>query len=1465
MVLVEGLYTWEKTEQTLDAGTIQFKVCQDHDWTTSYPEQNYQLNIAEAGVYTIKITYNPEGNVVNAVATKTGDVDPEEPGEIVLPVVKIAGSLTSWDEPVLMTNAEDSLSATLTLNLGIDHYQLKVVSDGNWLSKYDESGMYEMKRDWNHVDHLDLINQGENIKLITDVEGAYTFTWTYADSSLVVTFPEYIEPAKEYYAKYADAWTWVKMTEAEGLWLTDTIVYKGIGININDKAADENNMFYSNTVEEEGVRPIAGPAIDVNDTIYFTFNPADSVVTAVMVGKYVAPPTPDPTVAVMGSMNEWADEIPFVLSADKTYASLTVENISAGEYDFKFIINGEWRSNGYRYHREFTGAAGITENNDANMVFVADQDGEYTFYWFFANDSAAIVYPEYIEPAKEYYAKYADAWAWVKMTEAEGLWLTDTIVYKGIGININDKAADENNMFYSNTVEEEGVRPIAGPAIDVNDTIYFTFNPADSVVTAVMVGKYVAPPTPDPTVAVMGSMNEWADEIPFVLSADKTYASLTVENISAGEYDFKFIINGEWRSNGYRYHREFTGAAGITENNDANMVFVADQDGEYTFYWFFANDSAAIVYPEYIEPAKEYYAKYADAWAWVKMTEAEGLWLTDTIVYKGIGININDKAADENNMFYSNTVEEEGVRPIAGPAIDVNDTIYFTFNPADSVVTAVMVGKYVAPPTPDPTVAVMGSMNEWADEIPFVLSADKTYASLTVENISAGEYDFKFIINGEWRSNGYRYHREFTGAAGITENNDANMVFVADQDGEYTFYWFFANDSAAIVYPEYIEPAKEYYAKYADAWAWVKMTEAEGLWLTDTIVYKGIGININDKAADENNMFYSNTVEEEGVRPIAGPAIDVNDTIYFTFNPADSVVTAVMVGKYVAPVEETKDIVIVPGAWAEYKLGAWAWAGEGQGAWYAVDLENEQLVANVPAAADHIIIATFAADAELDWNNKIEQTENQEIDECGIIYINDGNPTWCQAAEPGDEPDVYTVAGSVSILGVDWDVTATANDMTYNEETGIYTLVKENLTLSAFSYPYKVVKNHKWGLGQYPANDDNMILVIAEDGIYNITFTFNPATPELTALAEKVGEAQIEKQYLVVGQSMVANGADWNNDTVINLMTTADEGLTYTLTVTGAELVANATYRYKIVEKGSWNEYFPNTGDDATFSVEADGIYTLTYVYTVATSQCEVQAVKTADLPEARLTDGYYLVGTFSGVDAWTVVDLTEAQRFVLSSTDESGTSYYSLTADLAVDDNIKVVQIIHDEIVLWMPEGEGNNVVVDANHAGEAKNISLEVRANGYWSYNIEPNLYDGYYLVGTMNNWTPVAEYRFSWDETCAEGELALMNVTLEENDALKVAYVENGNINAWYPGEGIADYVIDANHAGETSIYFRYDGQGSADWYYGFFYVIPLSHTDIDNVNAAGEATKILRDGQILIIKGEKMYNVMGQTIK
>jgi hypothetical protein len=145
-----------------------------------------------------------------------------------------------------------------------------------------------------------------------------------------------------------------------------------------------------------------------------------------LIGDFYVTPAPDPTVSVKGSMNDWAEEIPFVLSDDKTYASLTVENIGADNYDFKFIINGEWRSNGYTYHRDFPGAAGITENNDANMVFQADVDGEYTFYWYFANDSAAIVYPEKPEPVMDdgYYIIGLNGWNVAELTEGDQFWST---------------------------------------------------------------------------------------------------------------------------------------------------------------------------------------------------------------------------------------------------------------------------------------------------------------------------------------------------------------------------------------------------------------------------------------------------------------------------------------------------------------------------------------------------------------------------------------------------------------------------------------------------------------------------------------------------------------------------------------------------------------------------------------------------------------------------------------------------------------------------------------------------------------------------------------------------------------------------------------------------------------------------------------------------------------------------------
>ena len=80
--------------------------------------------------------------------------------------------------------------------------------------------------------------------------------------------------------------------------------------------------------------------------------------------------------------------------------------------------------------------------------------------------------------------------------------------------------------------------------------------------------------------------------------------------------------------------------------------------------------------------------------------------------------------------------------------------------------------------------------------------------------------------------------------------------------------------------------------------------------------------------------------------------------------------------------------------------------------------------------------------------------------------------------------------------------------------------------------------------------------------------------------------------------------------------------------------------------------------------------------------------------PEPVLTNGYYLVGKFSGVDAWDPV----AENLLAQNPDNE--AEYQLSIDLAVDDEVKVVYVENDAIVTWYP-AEGGNYVIDDHHNG--------------------------------------------------------------------------------------------------------------------------------------------------------------------
>ena len=219
----------------------------------------------------------------------------------------------------------------------------------------------------------------------------------------------------------------------------------------------------------------------------------------------------------------------------------------------------------------------------------------------------------------------------------------------------------------------------------------------------------------------------------------------------------------------------------------------------------------------------------------------------------------------------------------------------------------------------------------------------------------------------------------------------------------------------------------------------------------------------------------------------------------------------------------------------------------------------------------------------------------------------------------------YVVAGASEILGSNWNKDDANNVMALVD--GVYTLVKENVTLAANTYDYKIIMDGNWDV----LNKDNRHLAIAEDGVYDVTFTFveSQGAEGITAVAEKKGSAEIEKHYLVVGEAEVVNGASWNNDNADNLMVSNDEGATYRLSIENLQL-EKKDYEFKIVEKGTWTAYYEGAdGKNAKFSIDEAAIYTIEYVFTVASSTCVVNATKTGSVVVPK----FYIAGSMTEWD----------------------------------------------------------------------------------------------------------------------------------------------------------------------------------------------------------------------------------------
>ena len=207
----------------------------------------------------------------------------------------------------------------------------------------------------------------------------------------------------------------------------------------------------------------------------------------------------------------------------------------------------------------------------------------------------------------------------------------------------------------------------------------------------------------------------------------------------------------------------------------------------------------------------------------------------------------------------------------------------------------------------------------------------------------------------------------------------------------------------------------------------------------------------------------------------------------------------------------------------------------------------------------------------------------------------------------------WTVAGFGTILGIEWDPKATENDMIKQEDNVTYILTKTDLTLAIGTYKYKICANHGWAenYGDEKDSEGNASVFITKDGIYDLTFTFNSKTHEVSCDATRKADAIIEKIWSVAGSEGLFETA-WDEQSTANEMTKQKNNI-YILEKKGINLNAQ-TYEYKVCSNHDWTESYgadPSGRGNAILTITEAGTYDVTFTFNSVTKEVSATAVRT--------------------------------------------------------------------------------------------------------------------------------------------------------------------------------------------------------------------------------------------------------------
>lgn len=412
-----------------------------------------------------------------------------------------------------------------------------------------------------------------------DVSEAKVTSWTVAGTADVFGSDWSTGDTNNDMARSGNNWT-----------LTKSHVLLAVGTIYDCKVAANHAWTYAFPGDNKDFTVAEDGYYDV--TVNFNTSTLAVTVTTTFIEPAV-PPTPIITLHsnITGS---WATSDNFAIASGDATASLTMNNVAVGSYEFVVKINNNWTSNGASFTR--ANPSRVVESGSGNCTFVADVAGNFTFTWTYETNTLAITYPNMVTKEVKFFAPRTEdnpwdnvyAFVWNGDVLYSAAWPGDEITStKNSGWYKYDVPVGANVLFtdYAGTngdarMQTADITNITADACYVPTAIDYQASPKVVTVAAdadCKVEYHIAG-----SKTLVGGTTDFGSNV----ALDENN-QIKFENVAAGEYAFKINI-GNWfwalGGNDHLMGGECASIAKTVGQGDVGFAIDHTQDVTITYY-----------------------------------------------------------------------------------------------------------------------------------------------------------------------------------------------------------------------------------------------------------------------------------------------------------------------------------------------------------------------------------------------------------------------------------------------------------------------------------------------------------------------------------------------------------------------------------------------------------------------------------------------------------------------------------------------------------------------------------------------------------------------------------------------------------------------------------------------------------------------------------------------------------------